>query len=369
MLISPDYTWLRTAVLTEDVIDRLLQRYDRTYYNLNEVKEINLQLSKEFPGKEDLVTEWFLRNAEEGLELGDYIEVARFFFTHYNEQLFKDVVNEHNEENDTTLNPKNLLDFDFSTLYEVMGFYEEKIKAKTINILPDQLPPGARLIYDDGRYQIVEVFELEAVCALGKGTRWCTKEEQSASRYLSKGSLFILYRGKNKWAQMTLGGEGEGGGSVEINDIKNRPFKINDEMRNVLIESGFMGEILKKITHSYDPDFEFVRLVGDNPSPYIAKECAKHPLLASLYAEFIIGGPFPAGEMAIAKDSYEAMRYVRDATKGRFLMAEPLIIQSGLMEQYADLLKRVNNRDYLEFSKSVMNKRRDRDEDYGQYVE
>lgn len=367
MLLSHDYICLRTAVLTEDVINKLLQRYGPVSYTPDEIKKINLQIFRELPGKEDLVTEWFLNKHVDKRYVGEHIIRAKFFFDHYKEQLFKDVVREYNDEYDFEIDPKNLFDFDISILDEVRALYEEKVEAKTMNILPDPLPEGSQLFYDDGRYQIVRAFGLDAVCFLGKGTKWCTKEEQPASDYLGKGALFVFYRDKKKWALMSLGGDGEEGGPIEINGIKNKPLKVNDEMRNVLIESGFMDKILEKVIRSHDPESEFVRFVGNNPGPYMAKKCAGHPLLATLYAEYVIGGPFSAGEGAIARDPYKAMRYVGNITKRRFLEAEPLIMRLGLEEEYASLLNNVNPRDASEVWELVRDKRRKRDEDYLSY--
>lgn len=372
MLLSHDCTFLRTAVLTEDVIDKLLQRYKKTSYTPDEIKKINLRISKELPGKEDLVTEWFLSHVEKGfgVDLDEYIKYARFFFSHYKEQLFKDVVREYNEENEVAVNSKNLFDFSFPVLNSIMELYNVEVEAKTLNILPDHLPKGSQLIYDDGKYQIVRVFGRDAACSLGRGTKWCTKEDPSASGYLSNGPLFVLYRDKKKWAQMHLGIEEQGAEAIEINDIKNKPFKINDEMRDALIKSGFMGQILEKIIHSNDRESMFLRFVGTSRNPYVEKECAKNLFLAYLYARFVIKGPFPAGERAIAQSPYSAMRYVEYALKRRFLEFEPLVIRSGLIQQYLSLLSNVNKDDASEFWNSVMDKKRERDETYySHYVE
>src|SRR6516162_1617662 len=229
MFLSRDYTFLRTAILTEDVIGKLRRRYWRLVNKgesstLGNIKEINLRFFKEIPGKEDLATEWVLSSVEKGdgsyKNLPSFIEAATFFFTHYKEQLFKNIVNEYNEESGLTFNPKNILDFNLSALNDIKELYENEIAAKTINILPSNLPEGSQLIYDDGNYQIVEAIKADAVCALGIGTKWCTKEENHARLYLTNGPLFIFYRGKKKWLQMAMGKSSEGAGSIAVNDIK-----------------------------------------------------------------------------------------------------------------------------------------------------
>jgi hypothetical protein len=338
MLLSRDYTFLRTAILTEDVIGKLRRRYWRLVNKgesstLGNIKEINLRFFKEIPGKEDLATEWVLSSVEKGdgsyKNLPSFIEAATFFFTHYKEQLFKNIVNEYNEESGLTFNPKNILDFNLSALNDIKELYENEIAAKTINILPSNLPEGSQLIYDDGNYQIVEAIKADAVCALGIGTKWCTKEENHARLYLTNGPLFIFYRGKKKWLQMAMGKSSEGAGSIAVNDIKNKEFIIDDELRNVLIKSGFMDTILNKIIKSWDKESEFLRWVGTSPNPYIRQRCAENPVLAILYAKLVI--------------------------KGRFPEAEPLLIGSREEYDYMMVLKALDQnmyREYGEFSDS-----------------
>jgi hypothetical protein len=378
MLLSRDYTFMRTAVLPENVLEKLRQRH-RKFFAPGapplDLKKMNLQISEEMPGKEDLVTEWVLHCLEIGVgsprNLPFFVEAAKFFFAHFKEQLFKDVVTEYAEENSLTINPKNLLDINLYMLDDIKKIYKEEVEARTVNLLPDVLPEGSRLIYDDGAHQIVEATGIEAACALGQGTKWCTKKEAWASGYLAKGTpLFTFYRGKKKWALMTLGRPHEGAGSIEINDIKNKEMEIDDEMRGVLIKSGFMSKILEKVPISYDKEKEFLRFVGTKPSPYMEKECEENPFLAVLYAKLVIKGPFHAGERAIAEDSLRAMWYVRDVTKRRFLEAEPLIMQSGVSEQYARVLSQVNKKEYLEFMKTATGRiLQDWDKTYGDYSE
>jgi hypothetical protein len=43
---------------------------------------------------------------------------------------------------------------------------------------------GARKLYDDGEYQVIEVTTPEAACFYGKGTKWCTSGSYHARNYL-----------------------------------------------------------------------------------------------------------------------------------------------------------------------------------------
>lgn len=296
MLLSHDYTSLRVAVLPEDVLEKL-QKQHRKFFVPGapplDLREMNSKISEEIPGKEDLVTEWVLTCLERGVgspkHLPLFIEEAKFFFEHFKEQLFKNIVAEYAEENSQTINPKNLLAFDLYSLDVIKNMYEEEVKHRAVNILPDVLPEGSRLIFDDGAHQIVEATGLQAACALGQGTKWCTRKEGWASGYLAKGTpLYTLYRDKKRWALMHLGRPHEGAGSVEISNVKNKEMAIDDEVRSVLIKAGFMDRILEKIPHSWDKKKEFLRFVGTSPNSYIAEKCAENPELAVLY-ETLVG--------------------------------------------------------------------------------
>ena len=322
MLLSHDYTFMRVAVLPENVLEKLRQRHHKFFQPGApplDLKGLNLQISEVLPGREDLITEWVLNCLEKGQgsprDLPLFVEMAKFFFDHSKEQLFKDVVAEYAEENSLEINPKSLLDFTLYNLDDIKSVYNEEIKNRTINLLPESLPEGSRLIYDDGAHQIVEATGLKAACALAQGTKWCTRKEPWAEGYLAKGTpLFTFYRGKKKWALMTLGRETEGAGAIEISDVKNKAMLIDDEMRDVMIKSGFMDTILKKVTHSFDPNKEFKRFVGTSPNPYIEKVCAKDPLLASLYAKFVTKGRVASSNRINLGDGL----YFQDLTNSRF---------------------------------------------------
>lgn len=73
-------------------------------------------------------------------------------------------------------------------LLSALSEYEQKIRrqVKPVN--------GGNVVYDDGRYFIVNPLTLDSSCYYGKGTKWCTAAANNAqfSRYNDDGKLFYI---------------------------------------------------------------------------------------------------------------------------------------------------------------------------------
>lgn len=63
---------------------------------------------------------------------------------------------------------------------------------------------GANQVYKDEEWEIIEVESPEAACFYAKGTRWCTSNKSTASYYLGKGSLYIIYHEGEPYGQLHL---------------------------------------------------------------------------------------------------------------------------------------------------------------------
>lgn len=356
MLLSTDYTSLRTAVLTEDVIESLRERYSgikgtESHKVLDELPQINRMLSQLIPGKEDLVTEWILKNLVAGNGLfpdswDDFVAAATFFFKNYKDPTFKEAVKEYSEDIGKQINPKNLLDFGLYNFEDVQSILQELTEGE--KDLPRKLPDGSSMFYNDGSYQIVEVTGKDAACILGRGSRWCTKKRSTSGAYLEEGPLYILYKGGDKVAQIHITKK-----SVELMDLENKPAAVEDEgLRQALINSGLMNLVLKHISVDLS-EYTFQKFLGRKPSPYLDEVCSKDPGLAYLYAG-IMGHRFPEGEPAIIQDTQLLFWYAQYIIQGRFLEAEPLIMQSDeLIQDYLSLLRKVSRIGYSEFWKLV----------------
>src|SRR5215831_3261674 len=172
MILSLDYTYLRTGALSERVVEELQKRYPDIYSTLNyivwdKIPELNKRLAEEFPGKEDLLTEWVLKNYNQGVgwypdDLDEFINMARFFFIQNKYPQFKEAVRQFSENVGKQFNPKNIMDFNLHNLQMVYQIYEENTEDPWGNKLSKALPPGATRFYSEGAYQIVQVTDTEA---------------------------------------------------------------------------------------------------------------------------------------------------------------------------------------------------------------
>ena len=365
MILSRDHTWLRLAALPDSVIERFLAKdYPglitwREPMTVRDVRDIEAAFATVVPGKEDLATQWFLASVLSRGE-GTYIhldlykgEVA-WFFEHQKEPLFRQVVAEYAERKKRTINPKNLMDFTGYDLQNVHGTYEEQEKAININKLPETLPEGAKLVYNDGSHQIVEVSEVDAACELGQGSRWCTREEPDATKYLDIDPLYIIYRGGQKFAQLHMGPGYDEWTGIQLMNLKNREMEPDEALRKVLVSSGLMNGILNTINAAEGTVSQFVRFIGKKDNPRVRAVCAREPYLTYLYAAYVLHDRFLDGERVLAKESPEwAVEYAQDVIKGRFLEAEDEIIEQGYDDVYANMLQKVNPAQHAEFLKYV----------------
>jgi hypothetical protein len=163
---------------------------------------------------------------------------------------------------------------------KVTGVNEESKRQVAKNIKTQ----GSREIYRDDEWRVIEMTTPEAVCELGKGTKWCTNADndglENAQMYLKSGPLFLfLHNEGGKWqkyAQATKDLD-------QVMDILDKP--INEppqsfiEVLKKLVQLGhikdenFFGNYAKKVSYKgADVDFanyfekELQENDGDFPS-------------------------------------------------------------------------------------------------------
>jgi hypothetical protein len=73
-------------------------------------------------------------------------------------------------------------------LLSALSEYEQRLRRKVKPV------SGGNVVYDDGRYFIVNPLTLDSSCYYGKGTKWCTAatNNQQFSRYNEDGKLFYI---------------------------------------------------------------------------------------------------------------------------------------------------------------------------------
>jgi hypothetical protein len=254
MLLSHDYT--RVAVLTDDIIQRIMDKYHyRGGLELEDIKRLNnsvRELMEHRLGQVDLVTEWIIQSLDKGSgiypeDFSNFMNAALFFLARSKEPKFKQAVKSLSEEKGRVFNPKNILDFTLHDVFDLEETYKGEPEDPRVNLLQKKVPLGASLIYNGHGYQIIRVEKSEAACELGRGTKWCTSNAEVAQQYLNKSPLYVIYKNGKKFGQLHLDETAYSSG-IQFMDLRDRPIvEIDYELRQALTDSGLMKKILFEV--------------------------------------------------------------------------------------------------------------------------
>lgn len=66
---------------------------------------------------------------------------------------------------------------------------------------------GAKKIYDDGNWTIIEMTTPDVCSYYARGTKWCTSDPETAAQYLAEGPLYIFYKQNKPYAQLHIQSE------------------------------------------------------------------------------------------------------------------------------------------------------------------
>jgi hypothetical protein len=173
---------------------------------------------------------------------------------------------------------------------------DKPIEGGTFPIVPD-----SRVLYNGPLGQLAIPETREASCELGRGTEWCTaytKSNNQFDSYNRRGPLYV-WRDKNgeKYQFHFSGG-------LQMMDSRDRPIEKDkiDYFRK-------QHPVLKKLFRQ------------------IESQALKDPILATQYAEKVIGGRWPEGEATIAQTSQAAYYYARKIIKSRFPEGEAALLE------------------------------------------
>jgi hypothetical protein len=344
MVLTEDFS--RIAVLSEEVSQRLIDKYRLGNLKIpdkwmergvNEwVRYISQWFQKGFPGKEDLLTEWMLKCISVGNirpeDISRFFSAAEFYFNHYKSDRFKREVKDFSDDNGRVINPKNLLDFNLHDMEDIKESFEQLEVDPRVNQLSGKLPEGAKIIYNDGIYQIVEVTHYEAACDLARGTKWCTSDEEIAASYLDIEPLYVVFFKGKKIGQIHAGVD------VQFMDLRDRSItSISDGLRQALEKSGLLQKLFDSLANNLENDRQLVNdskmfstLLGDNPSPQMLDYIASKPAFALLYAYGVLGRKrFVRGEKSIASNPLLSLWYAKYIIGGRWEPGENKILDSS----------------------------------------
>jgi hypothetical protein len=212
---------------------------------------------------------------------------------------------------------------------------------------------GAKVVYDQDPYKIIKIGgpgvdkdeAITAACTYARNTKWCTSDKGSASKYLSRGPLFIVFRNGEKILQTD---------GKDFQNVLNEPINVIQErdLLDVLIKAGLLEtpraalEFAVRMApiaegslewRAWGPTGKRVRLT--ELEPIIAKD----PTTSLEYARFI-GERFPLGEKAIASDAGIAFQYVVSVLFGPFPEAEETLKNSDMWQYYQNYINYIRDR-------------------------
>ena len=170
---------------------------------------------------------------------------------------------------------------------------------------------GAKLVYDDGTYAIIEITEPEAAVIYSKGSKWCTSGAQTAAGYLKRGPIHVIFKNDEKIAQLHTT-------SHQLMDLTDRPYNFRED-------PGLRVALAKTIKPDNPSSAMFMSKVTGKRVPQYELQIMQDPRTAAEYARDAIGGRWPEAEPFIIQDPSSAANYARDVIKDRWPEAEPTI--------------------------------------------
>lgn len=115
---------------------------------------------------------------------------------------------------------------------ELVDGLREKITPSKRQELKDIKAEGAKKIYQDNVWMVIESTTEEACIAYGKGTKWCTAatNDNAASHYLKDGPIYVIWKDKKPFAQLHTS-------SSQLMDTADKPLKtIPDDLKDILFK-------------------------------------------------------------------------------------------------------------------------------------
>ena len=107
---------------------------------------------------------------------------------------------------------------------------------------------GSKEIYRDNEWRVIEMTTPEAVCELGKGTKWCTNADndglENAKMYLENGPLFLFLQNvSGKWQKFAQATKSlDQVMDILDKDLANPPQSFVNVIKN-LIKNGFIRDM------------------------------------------------------------------------------------------------------------------------------
>lgn len=200
---------------------------------------------------------------------------------------------------------------------------------------------GSKLVSSKNGYEIYAITTLDACARSSAGTKWCISDKSTAKDYLEAGEEFyLIFKGGNKYAMLTVNMTYQSHPDAAMFDLHDNRLYIEDP--KLISALSFLPEkvqailpTMENLTRNMEMAYYYARFILMGPFPAGESAIAKSPQYASYYAQYVIKGPFPAGEPAIATDAFYSYGYALHAIKKPFPAGEPAIANSIWDYSYA----------------------------------
>jgi hypothetical protein len=186
---------------------------------------------------------------------------------------------------------------------------------------------GAKTIYDTPPYKIIQIggpstdpkLAQEAACLYAKNTKWCTSQSETASIYLKKGPLYVIFKDGEKIAQTD---------GTQLMNVEDEEISI--------AKAPNLWKLLAKLNIISKSKYSYYYALNILKAPFPQGELAisQSPEISYLYAHDVLHAPFPLGEPAISQTAYYSYSYAKDVLQAPFPLGEPAISQSPEYSYY-----------------------------------
>jgi len=187
--------------------------------------------------------------------------------------------------------------------------------------------PGAKLLFQQGVFDVIKITTKDALVKLSQESAWCTRHEHHAKNYIKKGpAMYKISKAGKSFALFTPC-------TSETWILKNRddvPLTVDQmtEIFPIMIKLGMHEQPGRGGDWRAYPEAEENCLIK-TLSHRTSGELAKSARDSYNFAKSVKKAPFPEGEAAIATDAMYSYLYAKNVLhEKRFPAGEPVIIKN-----------------------------------------
>jgi hypothetical protein len=157
--------------------------------------------------------------------------------------------------------------------YQVKAYGKEGVSFKRSDILDH---PGVELIFETDRYLVVIIKTYEASSFLGKGTKWCTRNDENTFNYYNNQSPLYVMFDKNEGKRYQAHRESE----QFMDEFDNRVENISNELYKTFLDNMETNDnpiIIQTIENYKDLPEDLIRKLAEDENGDVRWAIANRP--------------------------------------------------------------------------------------------